>query len=358
MTKLTKDQKREKKKREERKQKLRREHEENRHFKKVDGLMTAITMALEGLGSQEELDAAVLRLAGGQSVVASDKESRFQGAAWAEVKASTTQMVALLQADDTAYYSGLGLQGRLYLNGEGKKRFSVSSMPIFALISSGWDPLEVVHKTAIELEPEPTQGAYFFGMEARDTAVHFAIASTANPDDPPEVFFVSPKGWHRLDLRIWFEELWPCLARVMLATDLARGPTDSQYAITRLVEYKCSSGGPTNGPALDDDTRAAIRSFGSELALESELLVTAAEAARARHVHMASEEQWDAGFESRQDEIDALETRCRSLEREQQALQRYALDTAAPEQPQAEVASPLPSPAKPLHERMGALLGI
>lgn len=358
MAKLTKDQKREKKKREERKQKLRKEHEENRHFKKVDGLMTAITMALEGMGSQEELDAAVLRLAGGQSVVASEKESRFQGAAWTEVKASTTQMVALLQADDTAYYSGLGLQGRLYLNGEGKKRFSVSSMPIFAVLSSGWDPLEVVEKTAIELDPEPTQGAYFFGMEARDTAVHFAIASTADPEDAPEVFFVSPKGWHRLDLRIWFEELWPCLARVMLATDLARGPTDTQYAIARLVEFTGSSDRPRERPSLDEDTRAAVRSFGSELTLEAELLVTAAEAARARHVHMASEEQWDAGFQSRQDEIDALEARCRSLERERQALQRYAMDTAAPALPQAEPMSALPSPVKPLHERMGALLGI
>lgn len=358
MSKLTKDQKREKKKREERKLKLRREHEENRHFKKVDGLMTAITMALEGLGSQEELDAAVLRLAGGQSVVVSEKESRFQGHAWAEVKASTTQMVALLQADESAYYSGLGLQGRLYLNGEGTKRFSVSSMPIFALVSSGWDPLEVVHKTALELDPEPTQGAYVFGMEARNTAVHFAIASTANPEDPPEVYFVSPKGWHRLDLKIWFEELWPCLARVMVASNFARGPSDTQFAIARLMELSGSAGGPDDEPCLDEESRAAIRSFGAELILETELLVTAAEAARTMQVHLASEVKWEAGFESRQDEIDTLEARCQSLERERQALQRYALETAATAQPQAATMPTLPSPAKPLHERMGALLGI
>ena len=77
-SKLTKDQKREKKKREERKLKLRREHEDNRYFKKVDGLMMAITLALQGDGTQQELDAAVLNLGSGKSVAVSDKESRFQ----------------------------------------------------------------------------------------------------------------------------------------------------------------------------------------------------------------------------------------------------------------------------------------
>lgn len=357
MPKLTKDQKREKKKREERKLKLRKEHEQNHHFKKLDGLMTAISMALEGVATQEDLDAAVLRLGGGQGVAISEKESRFQSPQWSEIKASTTRMVDLLQTDDSAYYSGLGLQGRLYLNGEGNKRFSLSYMPIFAVVSSGWAPEEVVHQTAVDLEPEPTRGAYFFGVAVRDSAIHFACASTADPLDTPEIYFVSPKGWHRLDLRIWREELWPCLCRAMFATDLVRGPSESQYAIAQMVEATRSKQDPEADLSLDDASRVVIRGMGSELALESEVLVFAADAVHAWRMHEVREQEWNAGFASRQEEVDTLDARCRNLERERNALQRPTQPSPAHsgDEPPA---SPNAAPARPLNERMAVLLGL
>ena len=118
-SKLTKDQKREKKKREERKLKLRREHEDNRYFKKVDGLMMAITLALQGDGTQQELDAAVLNLGSGKSVAVSDKESRFQSPEWTRLRGYTASLVSMLQADPDAHYAGFGLDGRIFLNGDG-----------------------------------------------------------------------------------------------------------------------------------------------------------------------------------------------------------------------------------------------
>lgn len=360
-TKLTKDQKREKKKREERKLRLRREHEDNRHFKKVDDLMMAITQALQGTGTQEELDAAVLRLGGGKSVSTSDRESRFQSPEWVRLRKFTTSMVSLLQANPSAHYAGFGLDGRIFLNGDGDTQFSSGHFPLNAILASNWQPDEVVANTAKELEAGPTQGAYFFGIAVRDLAVHFAVASTISTDELPEVFFVSPKGWHRLDLDIWREELWPSLARVLLAKDLIRGPDENQYAMDRLmldtrarqVAQGSDPKGPT--PAFDDIARTIIRSLGTGLLMESESILSAAEDARARQNEDALAYQWNEGFESRQSEVDALQDRYRALEYENQTLRRLLLQPTPQEK---QLPTSQPAPTKPLQERMGALLGV
>ena len=362
-SKLTKDQKREKKKREERKLKLRREHEDNRHFKKVDGLMMAITLALQGVGTQQELDAAVLNLASGKSVGASDKESRFQSPEWTRLRGYTTRLVSMLQADPDAQYAGFGLDGRIFLNGEGETQFRSAHFPLSAIMASNWQPDEVVAKTSVELEPEPTQGAYFFGIEVRNLAVHFAIASTANPEDVPEVSFVSPKGWHRLDLEIWCHELWPSLARVILAKDLIRGPDESQYALDRLVldtlARKTDAQEEQDGPVqvIDDKARTVIRSLGSGLLLESEFLLSAAEDERARQNKDALAFEWNEGFESRQGEINALQERYRALEFENKTLRKLFTQPATTPPQEASQSAVPPAPARPLQERIGALLG-
>ena len=76
-SKLTKDQKREKKKRDERKRQLRLEHEGNLHAKKIDGLMKALILALHGLGTQDAIDSAILRLGGAKSVAPRERQTRF-----------------------------------------------------------------------------------------------------------------------------------------------------------------------------------------------------------------------------------------------------------------------------------------
>ena len=364
-SKLTKDQKREKKKREERKLKLRREHEDNRHVKKVDDLMMAITQALQGIGTQEELDAAVLRLGGGNSVAASDRESRFQSPGWVRLRGYTTRLVSLLQADPGAHYAGFGLDGRIFLNGDGDTQFSSAHFTLNATIKSNWLPDEVVANTARELEPEPTQGAYFFGVDVRDLALHFAIASKTNPEELPEVFFVSSKGWHRLDLDVWRSELWPSLARVILVKELVRGPDEHQYAMDRLMldalaRQSAQGGNQENQtPALDDRARTIIRSLGSGLLLESESILSAAEDARARQNEGALAYEWNEGFESRQGEIDALQDSYRALEFENQTLRRMLLqpnqNTLTTKDPQQTANK---TPEKPLHERMGKILGL
>ena len=364
-SKLTKDQKREKKKREERKLKLRREHEDNRYFKKVDGLMMAITLALQGDGTQQELDAAVLNLGSGKSVAVSDKESRFQSPEWTRLRGYTASLVSMLQADPDAHYAGFGLDGRIFLNGEGDTQFRSAHFPLNAILASNWQPDEVVAKTSVELEPEPTQGAYFFGVEVRNLALHFAIASTANPEDLPEVSFVSPKGWHRLDLVIWRHELWPSLARVILAKDLIRGPDENQYALDRLMldtlARKPDAEEGQNGPVevIDDKARTVIRSLGSGLLLESEYLLSAAEDARARKSEAALALEWHEGYESRQAEIEILQERYQALEQENLTLRRLVLNPSHQPTSPSEVLQENSAPsAMPLEARMGTLLGL
>lgn len=363
-SKLTKDQKREKKKREERKLKLRREHEDNRYFKKVDGLMMAITLALQGDGTQQELNDAVLNLGSAKSVAVSDKESRFQSPQWTRLRGYTTSMVSMLQADPDAHYAGFGLDGRIFLNGEAETQFRSAHFPLNAIMASNWQPDEVVAKTSVELEPEPTQGAYFFGIEVRNLAIHFAIASTANPEDLPEVSFVSPKGWHRLDFDIWRHELWPSLARVTLAKDLIRGPDENQYAMDRLVldtlARKRAEDHVQDGPpqVIDDKARTIIRSLGSGLLLESEFLLSATDDALARKNDDALALEWNEGFESRQGEIDAMQERYRALEFENKTLRKLVTQPAVSPSHEAPRPAAQQEAARPLEERMGALLGL
>jgi hypothetical protein len=286
-SKLTKDQKREKKKRDERKRQLRLEHEGNLHAKKIDGLMKALILALHGLGTQDAIDSAILRLGGAKSVATSERETGFQGPLWAALRQRTTKMVALLQNDPGAHYAGFGLEGRLYLCVDGRPDLNTLHFPLNAAIGSDWQPDEVFAKNAKELDPEPSQGVYFFGMEVRDRAVHFAIASRLDSRDPPEAYFVSPKGWHRLDLDIWKHELFPALMRVTVADGLMGGPRQSFYAMDALSElsqvYKGVSDDKLDGAALEfeEQARTVILCLGSTLLMESEFMAAAAESAKA-----------------------------------------------------------------------------
>ena len=305
-----------------------------------------------------------MNLGSGKSVAASDKESRFQSPEWTRLRGYTTRLVSMLQADPDAHYAGFGLDGRIFLNGDGDTQFRSAHFPLNAVLASNWQPDEVVANTSVELEPEPTQGAYFFGVEVRNLALHFAIASTANPDDLPEVTFVSPKGWHRLDFEIWRHELWPSLARVILAKDLIRGPDENQYALDRLMldtlARKTDAQEEQDGPVqvIDDKARTVIRSLGSGLLLESEFLLSAAEDERARQNKDALAFEWNEGFESRQGEINALQERYRALEFENKTLRKLFTQPASNPPQEASQTAVQQAHARPLEERMGALLGL
>lgn len=197
----------------------------------------------------------------------------------------------------------------------------------------------------------------------RDLAVHFAIASTTDAKDEPEAFYVTPKGWHRLDTRIWRNDLWPGLGHLLIAHRIARGTSFTEMAIASLMEAAQRANDDEEAeksePILDESTRGSIRSLGADLLFETEVLLSAAEAARARKHQDALTYEWNEGFEARQGEIDALEERYRALEQENQTLRRVFLQSK--QNPvAAEHLEPAARtiPAKSLQERMGALLGL
>ena len=109
---------------------------------------------------------------------------------------------------------------------------------------------------------------------------------------------------------------------------------------------------------IDDKARTVIRSLGSGLLLESEFLLSAAEDERARQNKDALAFEWNEGFESRRGEINALQERYRALEFENNTLRRLFAKPAIPASQEASQTAVQQAPARPLEERMGALLGL
>lgn len=358
-SKLTKDQKREKKKRDERRANARRVHESNLHIKKFEGLMATLDKAMLGISSQDELDAALLRVGEGQSVAMSDKGSRFKGEMWDKLKQMTSHMVSLLYQDNDNPNSVFAIQGRVYMGTENSKEFRRAALPLFAVFSSRWTPGAVVPELAKELNTNITQGAYFFGVEARNLALHFAVATTTDEQDTPEVFCVTRKGWHRLALDNWNHAILPVMARLLAAERLGGQSRDTDMAIAELMGAFAKEGDEIDPdmPTMGERQRATVMNMCSDLLFESDTLLGAAQHSYRKTSEMAATEAWNEGFEARQQEINVLESRNQHLEMQARQMQRNleALESgpigASGHQLQ-------PSPAKPLHERMGALLGL
>lgn len=123
---------------------------------------------------------------------------------------------------------------------------SALSSSLFALFASGWHPNTAVWETSKEYDPAPTHGAYFFGIEVRELAAHFAVASMAEEESTPEVYFVSAKGWHRLDLEIWNNDLLPMVGRMMSAGRL----NDEINSMERAIAYLIAQSGDVEEEAL------------------------------------------------------------------------------------------------------------
>lgn len=356
-SKLTKDQKREKKKREERKRQLQKEHENNRYTKKMGGLFAALMDSMVGFATQDQLDNAILRLGTTQTTNAAKAESIVQGPFWAKLKRDTTQLVRLLQEDKEAQRVVVpALQGRVYVNGDAGTDFSAIFFPLFALFSSGWHPNTAVWETSKEYDPPPTHGAYFFGIEVRNLAAHFAVASTAKEDGTPEVYFVSAKGWHRLDLEIWNNDLLPMVGRMMSTGRLEDQIPKMEQAIAYLIaqsgEVYEENLHSEEMPLLNATGRNTVRCIGSDLLLEAEMVLNAANEASGRAVELAATTAWNDGFDARQQELDEVQRRCNALE-----LENRQLRSARVQEPSAPKDNPQ-RPAVPLQERMGALIGV
>ena len=356
-SKLTKDQKREKKKREERKRQLRKEHESNRYTKKMGGLFAALMDSMGGIATQDQLDEAILRLGTTKSANTVKAESIVQGPSWAKLKRDTSQMVRLLQEEKEAQRAVVpALQGRVYINDDTGSSFSSIFFPLFALFSSGWHPNTAVWETSKEYKPAPTHGAYFFGIEVRELAAHFAVVSMADEESTPEVYFVSAKGWHRLDLEIWNNDLLPMVGRMMSAGRLNDEINPMESAIAYLiaqsgdVEEEALIGGELK--PLNETARFTVHSIGTAPLLECEMVLNAANEARIRAVEEAATTAWNEGFEARQQEVEEALGRCRALELENRQLRsaRVQAQSAPKDGPQR--------PVVPLEQRMGALLGV
>ena len=103
---------------------------------------------------------------------------------------------------------------------------------------------------------------------------------------------------------------------------------------------------------LNETARNTVRSIGSDLLLECEMVLNAANEARSRAIEEAATTAWNEGFEARQQEVDEALGRCRALELENRQLRsaRVQAQSAPKDGPQR--------PVVPLEQRMGALLGV
>ena len=327
---------------------------------KASALVAAISKAIKGNGFQDELDAAILSIGGGSSVAVSDAKSRFQGAHWDLLKRHTSEMVALIQPFENSPFKGIALQGRVYLNVKEFKTTQAISFPLPAVNLSNWLPEEVVPNIAKELKVEVKDGAYFFGMNVRDQAVHFAIAATSNPDDLPEVYFVNSKGWHLLDTKIWSDQIMFDLGQAQEARMSVIGSTETEEAIGALCDANLAKQGNSfeeageSSSLLDAKARALIMNFGAELLAESANLQYALKVDSSSRHDEALTKEWNVGYETSQLVLEVVEKKNRELEREIRNLKR-TLSSSAHEKLANVPHSP---PAKPLQERMGALLGL
>ena len=103
---------------------------------------------------------------------------------------------------------------------------------------------------------------------------------------------------------------------------------------------------------LNESARNTVRSIGSDLLLECEMVLNAANEARSRAVEEAATTAWNEGFEARQQEVEEALGRCRALELENRQLRSARVQAqSAPKDGQQR-------PVVPLEQRMGALLGV
>lgn len=274
--KLTSDQKRAKKKQAERKRSLQRQHERNRVANRLDGFMRSITLAIEGFISVEELEQDVMALASTSAPAGDGRGARFNSHPWAALRRDTCHLVELMQFDPLGEEKWRALEGRLYTFGNEEDSpddddwYSTHSMPLAAVRLSCWDPVEVFVNFAQELHDAPTEGCYFFGWPIGQIALHFAIASTKDPHDRPQVYLVTASAWHPLGLEEWIDAIYPMMESSSLARDLAGKVDNTTTAVMMLAGLLKSAGTQAESLQLDRNARSLICMLGQGLVLEAD----------------------------------------------------------------------------------------
>lgn len=357
--KLTSDQKREKAKREKAKANRRREHEMNRSFKDVEGMMRALALAMDGELEFDELEDAIKNAGKAQPVQASLERSSFQSFAWSQLRRTTTAMVSLLHEDPIAARTTLALQGRLYTTDTGTSEWYYPFfVPLDVARYSGWGLDQIFSATAQDLTPTPQEGAYFFGVAVGELALHFALATALDEKVPPEICLVTVEGWRMLDYGRWEGGIWPMLADAMNTKSIVGEPDDANLAVRRLMRDQPGfDTAPQEERYLNDDSRSMIRCLGSALCMEAdELIQAAAERKEVGAHHIYLEGITKGALESRE-EILELQKQLGSIRKEVENLQRNGA-TSAPAPTSAVSVGTMPEPAreKSLADRMNRLL--
>lgn len=324
--KITNDQKRAKKKEAERKRSLQRQHERNRIANQADGLMVSISHAIEGHISIEDLERELVALGTSKSSVLPSTDGRFESGAWIELRQATCRMVELAQFDPLEERGQQALEGRIYTIEGGDDQvpwYQPHFMPLEAVRLSGWELTEAFSKFVAGFEGAPREGCYFLGFPIGPLAVHFAFASTAGLLGKPQVYLVTAKGWHSLQLERWTEVIFPMVLHALMAREVAVGNRSSSLAVERLA----SSDGDAEFEevTLTRESREIIRLLGEALVEEVDDLARASLAqAEAR-----SAERFFNGLlgerSDRAEEIDDLRKQVAQLRAELQEAQRSGI---------------------------------
>ena len=364
--KLTSDQKRAQRKREEEKRNRQRQHERNRRWNSMDELIQTARLAAMGEIAPEEVEASVLKNCQAKTVAASLKETSFKSSGWDQLRETTSRMVAMTRGDMELMESETPLIGRVYMIEPEGHWYSACFFPIEATVASAWELPEVFKNTAKEMDPQPQEGAYFFGLPLLSSAVHIAIASSTDPAIPYETYVVSEKGWHAIDKTAWRQELMPLLMQGMVTKKIIGDEDDITYATEALMLRQPSEEDPAEADSmgeetmdgeetLDRESRAIVRSLGSPLVDEMEAFIQATgtlkEAGRlAGYRNGVAAGQKEAAAESMR-----LKAQLEQLQQENDALKRRIpspthAPSTAPQPPENIAAQEVP-----LAQRMAAL---
>lgn len=279
--KLTSDQKRALRKREEEKRNRQRQHERNRRMNSMGELMESVRLAAMGEIAPDEVEALVLKICQAKTVAASAKETSFKSRGWDQLRETTSRMVAMARGDMELMERETALLGRVYMIEPEGEWYTACFFPVEATVASAWELSEVFKNTAKEMEPEPQEGAYFFGLPLISSAVHIAIAGSTDPGIPYEIYVVTDKGWHAIDKTAWRQELMPLLMRGMVSKKIMGDIDDITYATEVLMLRQPSEEAPTEadsmGEPMDRESRGIVRSLGSQLVDEMDAFIQASD---------------------------------------------------------------------------------
>lgn len=360
MTKLTKDQRRAQKKQKERKQSRQLEQAFNRKIKTMAPAMATIHAAVEEYVEREDLEKAFVTLFKGAS--AKPLPSPFRDAAWQELQTRTTALIyhSILYAYDAENAEDSTLRGRAYFFPDEDQGIVKEHFPFAAVMASGWPLPRVVQELSQEILGKVTPGAYVFGIPFCCHGVNFAVVTSKDAPDVAAYYLITADDWYLLDKYACDEMLLAILidAFAMYGEDYSQHTSDFRMISLlshELREKEEEAGEGEQPPHLTPDMRQAIMAAGSGLSDQVDLLVDVLremeEDQEAMGKLMSPDLDYEDGLREGQRQRDEVLERLRAAEEQIQAMKRQAAS-----RPKVAPYAPESARARPLSERMGALL--